>query len=106
MFETLIWFMRVVLNIAAFLVVLTGILQGEAVAASIGLGNTNSVVYGIAGFIAGASVASILFGVPMVLLNIDRKVSEIVTALLKIEKNTRGSGFASQANVRQDETAT
>lgn len=98
MSKTLIFFMRVVLDLAAFVVVAGGVIQGELVATVLGLGDASGLVHAIAGFMAGASVASVLFGMPIVLLSIDRKASDIAEIMVKIEKNTRQPGFADSGN--------
>lgn len=103
MFKVLIWFMKAVLELAALLVILLGVSQGAQVATLFGFGNSGEIVHIVFGLLAGTSAAAILFGMPIVIININENVARTADLLVKLEKNSRPAGFAMPPSFPKDE---
>ncbi len=84
MFTTLVWFLRAAIYVGAvFTVVLFGI-SGPELAASVGLVLPEVASY-LLGILAGVFGASIAFGIPIILLNINSNLAQAVVLLKTIQ---------------------
>jgi hypothetical protein len=80
MFTTLIWFLRAAIYAGAiFTVVLFGV-SGPELAAALGLALSEVASY-LLGVLSGVFAASIAFGIPIVLLNINSNLAQAVVLL-------------------------
>ncbi|MGN6227039.1 MAG: hypothetical protein ACTHNM_06375 [Dyella sp.] len=91
MFKAIIWIMKASLELAAFLVVIAGASSGGVIASFFGLGDNGEVINLCIGIIAGLAIAAMLFGIPIIIININENIEKSRVLLEALTKTGRSS---------------